>query len=463
MKSRFSRRTILGGMGVGITAAIAAACGAGAGAGMAPAGDTPAESEEMEAKDTMMEKQKVLYWSHSTQPFHEGIGADMVAEFNESQDAVEVFAVGTAYGDTKSKLPTVVAAGSAPDISFLDRYITKSHAAVGATMDITPFVKASAVMQPDDIWDRILNDVTYKGRHFGWPWGPDTRTLFLNHDVLIEVGIDPEANLGNWDDFHSASNKIFKQEGENIGRLGFVPNWGSAGIIAGWMIPYWQQGLELTSADETKSTMDNAEMAAALEHSTRFYDEQGGWDAVQAFRGDTRPQIVFTQGGVGMFFDTYSSPREINYREEFEKIDYSVVFEPYPDDGEPATYGGGWSNVVPTGAKSAEGAFKFLEFLFMEPQDRAWADHWRRIPVRKSVGRSEEFIQGDPDRAHAIDEMPGAHWVVTAAGGPDILGAHIQLSRDAWQHLKTIPEAMKEAEAKTQQLLDEWEANSVVQ
>ena len=80
----------------------------------------------MEAKDTMMEKQKVLYWSHTTQPFHADIGAEMVAEFNASQDEVEVFAVGTAYGDTKSKLPTVVAAGSAPDISFLDRYITKS-------------------------------------------------------------------------------------------------------------------------------------------------------------------------------------------------------------------------------------------------------------------------------------------------------------------------------------------------
>ena len=462
MKSRFSRRTILGGMGVGIAATFAAACGAGA--GMAPAGEAAGESEEMEAKEpAMMEKQKVLYWSHSTQPFHEGIGAEMVAEFNASQDAVEVFAVGTAYGDTKSKLPTVVAAGSAPDISFLDRYITKSHAAVGATMDITPFVKASSVMQPDDIWDRILNDVTYKGRHFGWPWGPDTRTLFLNHDVLIDVGLDPEADIGDWDDFHSASNKMFTQEGDNITRLGFVPNWGSAGIIAGWMIPYWQQGMELTSADESKATMDNSEMAAALEHSTRFYDEQGGWDAVQASRGDIRPQIFFTQGGVGMFFDTYSSPRELNYREEFAKIDYSVVFEPFPDDGQPATYGGGWSNVIPTGAKSAEGAFQFLEFLFMPAQDSRWADHWRRIPVRKSVGNSEDFIQGDADRAHAIAEMPGAHWVVTAAGGPDILGAHIQLSRDAWQHLKTIPEAMKEANAKTQQLLDEWEANSVVQ
>ena len=462
MKSRISRRTILGGMGVGIAATLAAACGAGA--GMAPDGDTPAESEgEMEAKDTMMEKQKVLYWSHTTQPFHEGIGAEMVAEFNESQDAVEVFAVGTAYGDTKSKLPTVVAAGSAPDISFLDRYITKSHAAVGATMDITPFVKASSVMQPDDIWERILNDVTYKGRHFGWPWGPDTRTLFLNHDILIEVGLDPEEPIGDWEAFHNASSKIHTLEGENISRLGFVPNWGSAGIIAGWMIPYWQQGMDLTSADESKATMDNAEMVAALEHSTRFYDAQGGWDAVQAFRGDLSPALVFTGGGVGMFFDTYSTPKNTAFAEEYAKIDYSVVFEPYPDDGEPATYGGGWSNVIPTGAKSAEGAFKFLEFLFLEPQDRRWADRWDRIPVRKSVGRSDAYIQGDPDRAHAIDEMPGAHWVVSAAGGPDILGAHIQLSRDAWQHLKTIPEAIAEAEAKTQQLMDEWEANSVVQ
>ena len=71
-------------------------------------------------------------------------------------------------------------------------------------------------MQPDDIWERILNDVTYKGRHFGWPWGPDTRTLFLNHDILIEVGLDPEEPIGDWEAFHNASSKIHTLEGENI-------------------------------------------------------------------------------------------------------------------------------------------------------------------------------------------------------------------------------------------------------
>ncbi len=40
--------------------------------------------------------------------------------------------------------------------------------------------------------------------------------------------------------------------------------------------------------------------------------------------------------------------------------------------------------------------------------------------------------------------------------------AHIP-AEDAWQRLKTIPEAVKAAATKTQQLLDEWEANSVVQ
>ena len=462
---RTSRRRILGtGIGIAGTAALLAACGQDVTTGGEEMEAKAPEAEAEEAPAAPMEATEVVYWSLTSAwgSFNEEIGAELVAEFNESFEAYNVTTIPKAGGDLRDTLPTAVAGGAPPDLAFEDRYIPKTMAVNGVVRDITDLVKASSTINTSDMWERILNDVTYHGHYFGLPWSADVRTLFYNNDALLEVGLDPERPPTSWDEFHDAINKTFKKDGGSIARLGYVPLWGSGGSLAGWMIPYWQQGGDLTSADDSTSTMNNEMMVNAFEHTVRMYDEQDGYDAVAEFRGDIRTQQIFIDSKLAMYFEIYDIPNFPAYREGFAALSFGLAVEPIPPGGTPATYGGGGSKVMPNASSNPDGAFAFLEWLYDAPQELRFNDAKGRLPVQKAIANSPEWTKDDPLRLQASIEMAGAHWVVTAPGGIEILGLHVALPRAIYQGEKTIQEAIAETNEQTQIVLDETLSNSVL-
>ena len=76
----------------------------------------------------------------------QGIGEEIVAEFHEANPNEAVNVIVTTYGDTINKLPTVVAGGIPPDISYIDAYLPKDFGVRGIAADITNYVKASTVI-----------------------------------------------------------------------------------------------------------------------------------------------------------------------------------------------------------------------------------------------------------------------------------------------------------------------------
>ena len=47
---------------------------------------------------------------------------------------------------------------------------------------------------------------------------------------------------------------------------------------------------------------------------------------------------------------------------------------PVAEGGSPAAYRGGGAHIMPEGSNNPDGAFKFLEWLFLEPNDRRFND-----------------------------------------------------------------------------------------
>ena len=114
---RTSRRRILGtGIGFAGSAALLAACGQAA----APMADAPKdeapEAETKEAPAAPMEATEVVYWSLTSAwgSFNEEIGAELVAEFNESFEAYNVTTIPKGGRDLRDTLPTAVAGGARP-------------------------------------------------------------------------------------------------------------------------------------------------------------------------------------------------------------------------------------------------------------------------------------------------------------------------------------------------------------
>ena len=127
-----------------------------------------------------------------------------------------------------------------------------------------------------------------------------------------------------------------------------------------------------------------------------------------------------------------------------------------------AAYRGGGAHIMPEGSNNPDGAFKFLEWLFLEPNDRRFNDVRDSLPARRSVATSPEFTQGDPLRIQGAREMDGAQWVVSAPGGRAIIGIHVRMASSIWNREKTVPEALADGNTQVQQALDEALENSVI-
>ena len=119
---RTSRRRILGtGIGFAGSAVLLAACGTAA-APMEDAPEAEAPKAEEEKPAAAMEASEVVYWSLTSAwgSFNEEIGAELVAEFNETFEAYNVTTVPKTGRDNRDTLPAAVAGGAAPDMGFED-------------------------------------------------------------------------------------------------------------------------------------------------------------------------------------------------------------------------------------------------------------------------------------------------------------------------------------------------------
>jgi ABC-type glycerol-3-phosphate transport system substrate-binding protein len=68
------------------------------------------------------------------------------------------------------------------------------------------------------------------------------------------------------------------------------------------------------------------------------------------------------------------------------EIDYGLTVMPVPNEGdESATWAGGWSMVMPQGAKNPEGAWRFMQYIAGEPGQRTYTTENAHLPTIKSL------------------------------------------------------------------------------
>jgi hypothetical protein len=86
--------------------------------------------------------------------------------------------------------------------------------------------------------------------------------------------------------------------GDPVGQcLGWPPQ---RGFGVPWMVPYWQLGGELTSADEKQASVNNDKAIPVLEWFLKVYDAQGGDEGVSEAFGSLGPFDAFAQGKTAM-------------------------------------------------------------------------------------------------------------------------------------------------------------------
>jgi multiple sugar transport system substrate-binding protein len=393
----------------------------------------------------------VEVWGEAVFPFDKDVGGQIVQELESTHPGLKI-AFSPVDDFDGQKLQVTTAGGTPPDLDDVNGILPQGLALAGLAGAFDPYLATSNVLTKADLWPSLLADATWEGKLYGIGYAPDIRIMYLNADRYQQAGLDIHKPPQTWNDLEAAIGKTLQRSGDQITVAGFSPFIGS-GVQNLWLVPFWQLGGELLSADGAKVTIANDAGLTAWTWLLKIINQQGGWPALQAFQIGHDPNQLFATDLMGNYYAT-NAERAESFPKFKANPQFGYTTYPLPLNGRRVTFGGVHTFVMPKSAKQADGAWLFLEALLSKQNNLKFALRYDRVPVRQSVAYSDQYIQGDPFRKLVGDEMPGRHWLIAAPGAGDMRNDVIGVVADILQNNLGVQAALQKAQAAMQLKLD---------
>ncbi|MGC4105508.1 MAG: extracellular solute-binding protein [Thermomicrobiales bacterium] len=403
------------------------------------------------------DKGKVTFWTTHSDTGLEAL-QQIGSDFNAQSDKWEVEVVKRPDADVtdSSSLITAVRAGEGPDTYLLDRFIVAERAANGLLEDLTQMM-TDAGLNPDlsEKWvDFAAAEATWDNAPYALPFDTDVRALFYNEDLLKASGVDYSAfDKANGPTTYDKMGEIFqavnKDEGGNFSQMGYVPYFGQAGSL---YTDGFAFGGSFFDYEACQVTPDNEKVVAAANWGKNYIETIGGYEKVNKFvaaalkTGAAPTDSPFTQGRLaGMNNGNWMFA---NFRKYQPDTKISYTFTPTPNAGDPSyTWAGGWSGVIPKGAKNPEGGFAFLQFLTGNVGMPTYVKMNNNLPVLRELLADKSLF--DEDLTWFVDNLfPG-----TKNRPPLPVGAKY------WDELKSAWEAIYLGQSSAEDALAQCKEN----
>ena len=466
-----SHRRLL--IAITVLALVATACGSDGGATTTAAdtGTTAADTSTTEGEATTTAaatettaaaggEADVVFWTGSSDPVDVAALQKIVETFNGLGGSTAELVQVTGAETEATALITAVRGGTGPDVYMLDRFTVAQRAADGLLEDLTQF-------DPNPLEGHVAfaaEEATFEGKAYALPSDTDTRALYYNIGLLEEAGIDPaELDPANgpvtWDRVMEIANQLNEEDADgNYTRVGFIP-WQTWSNGQGWHYTFgFSWGADFYDEAGCRVTPDDPNNVEAFQW---VYDQAAALDVekTSAFVAADQPQDLppeqqyFYSEKVGFLISgDWLIAGLAKYAPD---MNYGITYLPVPEEGmESSTWAGGWSMVIPEGAKNPEGAWEFLQYIAGEEGQRIYSKDSSHLPTFESLATEEGLL----DERHAFF----ASLLPQAKSRPPLpVGAlYWDELTTAWQatylNEQTPAEALASAAERTQQQLDQF-------
>ncbi|WP_421724931.1 ABC transporter substrate-binding protein [Bauldia sp.] len=329
-------------------------------------------------------KDRIDVWSEFSADPGASAFAQIVADFNASQDEVEI--VHTGYENTpyETTLKTSFLGGNPADIVIVNAgAVMYQFAEADQLVDLTDFVEE----RRDTILPGLESFYRFNGRDYAIPFELNVgNLLYFNTDMLAEHGIDPE-QLNTWQGFVDAA-QTFKDAGITPIAFGNSEGWPGNHIYNHTMLRLlgfedytniflrtldpsvnsdvtWTDDVAIRGWEMYKELLDRGFFTAGY-----LADDYPTANAL--FLNGQAP--LFTMGSWFMGTIADSGPEDLSW---------GVI--PFPEvEGAP----GQQSDLVTAGlvasisntSEHPEKAKLFLEYMMSEPAQRIWAERTQKLP-----------------------------------------------------------------------------------
>jgi multiple sugar transport system permease protein len=303
-----------------------------------------------------------------------------IAAFEQLHPNIKVVTLSMgAGGMNPQKLMTAIVGGVPPDVIQQDRFTIGDWASRGAFQPLDKYIAADerstdpTAIHKANFLPSPWAETLYQGHVYAIPNSTDDRVLYYNKSDFAKAGLDPDKPPTTWDDFiYDAKKLTIRAKDGTYSQLGLDPTYAQ-----GWLYIWsWQEDGEFMSPDGRTCTLANPQSVKALTSVTSWFDELGGIDAVNEYAGSfnnsSPEEDPFLTGKLSMKVDgdgTINAIARYNPKLNFGIVPVPVPAERYHHEGrfktDPTwvTWSGGFSLVIPRGAKHSKEAWEFIRWM----------------------------------------------------------------------------------------------------
>lgn len=304
-----------------------------------------------------------------------------------------------------TKLPTQLAAGTAPDVFLLDPgYYQDHYAGTGRIMSLDHLIQQSHINM-GQYWAQELPTFKYQGHYYELPRDISLNTLLWNKTLFRKAGLTKAPS--SWQELlHDAQLLTIDKNGRNATQAGFDPS-----TIVQWGYGNYEY---LDGIDEPLMTEMGGHLWSQPEtsgHVKSLIDSPAGQKAIQylvdlTYKYHVSPtptqlghyQNVFAAGKVAMYIDgTFDLP------EYYPIKSFAWDMAPFPSwNGVEASMSQGVGNVINASASNKQAAWDLVKWLGTTPGQKVMSANGINIPSIRSLAESPAFLKGQPSGMRSV-------------------------------------------------------------
>ncbi len=390
----------------------------------------------------------VEFWHHWGSPVRRNAIRRVVAMCQQALPNITVEEVFKPFGEGWTANIAAVAAGTGmPDVIVSDRLQLPREASDGIYENLQPRIDADGFDTSDFYpftWEQTLLD----GNSYGIPQETDVRVLFYNKTLFQEAGLDPNDPPETWEELlaYADALDVIAEDG-TIERIGFFPLINVGPDI--WALANGQSFVQ-----DGNPMVNTPEFAETVEWVRSWVDRYGGWDRVQEFRATlgAPPNDAFMSGRVAMVADIAGYLSQLNfYRPRTTLADGSSVntdigVAPLPYNTSPASWSGGFSFSIPTGAENPDAAWEFIKCATGPVAQSSWARDTYAIPSRMSAA-NDPVLMADPNWQFFVQSMDISTSSEFVPAYPNYMEQFNQRAEQIYRGEIPVEQALTEAQA----------------
>ena len=270
------------------------------------------KNTDASGKQTSDGKITLDFWSFWGSGARQEVIEEIIDDFNQSQDEIEVKYSYQPWGDIWTKSLSAITAGNPPDVIVQDINSVAQRAEAQQATNLSEYVKDG---MSDEFYPQLWDTVEYEGDPYAIPFNTDTQVIFYNKQIFKEAGISEDQLPQTWDELETVAHKLDVKKGDDFERIGFYPLWNLGADV--WALNA-DNGVSWFDKDE-KVSIDTENKVEALDWILDWQDYYGQ-DTIN------RLEAEFGSGVADPFISGLVTMRaqNINY--------YSSLMENAPDD-----------------------------------------------------------------------------------------------------------------------------------